>query len=144
MDSTAIIGAWALESWEVVDSDGRVDHPFGKTPFGYIMYSSDGYMSVAFMPPGRKPFEAADILGGTPEEKCAAIETYISYCGRYEVKGDRVCHHIKASLFPNWTGVTQERIVSLEGDRLRISTPPLLIKGKVQTAHLAWKRAREE
>ena len=142
MDSASLVGTWALESWEAVDSNGAVDRPFGETPVGYIMYSPDGHMAVGFMPPGRKPFEAADILGGTPDEKCAAIETYISYCGRYEVKGDRVYHHIKASLFPNWTGVTQERIVQLDGDTLRISTLPLLIKGKVQTSHLVWKRPR--
>ena len=141
MNSTALVGTWTLESWEVVDESGAVDHPFGRKPVGYIMYDPEGYVSVAIMPPGRKPFGAPDILGGTPDEKWAAIETYISYCGRYEVKGDRVYHHIKVSLFPNWTGVTQERIVSLQGDTLRISTPPLLIKGKVQTAHLVWKKA---
>lgn len=142
MDSSALVGAWALESLEVVDSTGAVDYPFGRTPVGYIMYNPDGYMAVAFMPPDRKPFAAADILGGTPDEKCAAVETCIAYSGRYAVKGDRVYHHIEVSLFPNWTGVTQERIVSLNGDTLRISTPPLLIKGKVQAAHLVWKRAR--
>lgn len=142
MNSTAVVGTWTLESWEVVDANGAVDYPFGRTPIGYLMYDPAGYMSVAFMPAGRTPFGAADILGGTPDEKSAAIGTYISYCGRYEVKGDRVFHHIEASLFPNWTGVTQERIVNLTGDTLRISTPPLLIKGKVQTAHLVWKRAR--
>ncbi len=142
MNSAALIGTWTLASLEVVDANGAVDYPFGRTPVGYIMYSPDGYMAVAFMPPDRKPFAAADILGGTPGEKCVAIETYISYCRRYEVKGDRVYHHIEVSLFPNWTGVTQERIVSLNGDTLRLSTPPLLIKGKVQTAHLVWKRAR--
>ncbi len=94
------------------------------------------------MPLDRTPFGAADLLGGTPDEKCAAVETYISYSGRYEMAGDRVRHHIDVSLFPNWTGVTQERILSLTGDTLRLSTPPLLIKGKVQTAHLVWKRAR--
>lgn len=144
MNSEALVGTWTLESWEVVDSTGAVDRPFGEKPVGYIMYSPEGYMAVAFMPPGRPPFGAADILGGTPDEKSAAIGTYISYCGRYEVAGDRVRHHIELSLFPNWTGVTQERIVSLDGDTLRISTPPLLIKGKVQTAHLVWKRARKE
>ncbi len=71
-----------------------------------------------------------------------SVDTYISCCGRYEVTGDRVRHHIRASLFPNWTGVTQEQIVSLIGETLRLSTPPLLIKGKMQTAHLVWKRAR--
>ena len=144
MKCTELVGTWALESWEVVDATGAVDYPFGRTPIGYIMYSPEGYMAVAFMPSGRMPFAAADILGGTPEEKSAAIGTYISYCGRYEVVGDRVRHHIELSLFPNWTGVTQERIVSLNGDTLRISTLPLLIKGKVQTAHLVWKRTRHE
>lgn len=144
MNSDALVGTWSLESWEVVDSAGAVDRPFGGTPVGYIMYSPEGFMAVAFMPPGRPPFSAADILGGTVGEQCAAVGTYISYCGRYEVAGDRVRHHIEVSLFPNWTGVTQERIVSLSGDTLRISTPPLLIKGKVQTAHLVWKRARQE
>ncbi len=104
----------------------------------------DGYMPVAFMPLDRKPFAAADILGGTPEEKSAALDTYISYCGRYEISGDRVRHHITVSLFPNWIGVTQEQIVTLTGDTLRLSTPPLLIKGKMQTAHLVWKRAGSE
>lgn len=142
MDGTALVGTWALESLEVVDATGAVDHPFGRTPVGYIMYSPEGYMAVGFMPSGRTPFAAADILGGTSDEKCAAIETYIAYAGRYEVAGDRVRHHIELSLFPNWTGVIQERIVHLDGDTLRISTPPLLIKGKVQTAHLVWRRAR--
>jgi len=136
------VGTWALESWEVVDSTGAVGHPFGEKPVGYIMYSPEGYMAVAFMPPGRKHFEAANILGGTLDEKSAAIGTYISYCGRYEVAGDRLRHHVELSLFPNWTGVTQERIVHLDGDTLRISTPPLLIKGKEQISHLVWKRAR--
>jgi Lipocalin-like domain len=142
MNRTDLVGAWALESWEVVDATGAVDQPFGPHPVGYIMYTPDGYMASGFMPQGRKPFTAPDILGGTPDEKCAAIETYISYCGTYEVKDGRVYHHIHASLFPNWTGGTQERIVTLDGDTLRISTPPLLIKGKVRTAHLVWKRAR--
>jgi hypothetical protein len=144
MNSMALVGTWTLESWEVADADGAADQPFGPHPVGYITYGPDGYMAVSFMPPGRKPFAAADILGGTPAEKCAAIETYISYCGRYEIKGDRVYHHIQASLFPNWSGVTQERIVRLDGDTLRLSTPPLLIKGKLRTAHLVWKRARRE
>ena len=53
MNSTAVVGTWALESWEVVDASGAVDHPFGRTPIGYIMYDPAGYMSVAFMSAGR-------------------------------------------------------------------------------------------
>jgi hypothetical protein len=141
MNASSLAGTWALDSWESVDASGEVDQPFGKRPVGYIMYGLDGYMSVAFMSPGRKAFAAGDILGGTPAEKDAAVGTYISYCGRYEMEGDRVRHHIEVSLFPNWIGTTQERIVSLRGDMLRLSTMPTLVKGKMQTGHLVWKRA---
>lgn len=75
MDSDALVGTWTLESLEVVDSNGAVDRPFGENPIGYIMYSPEGYMAVAFMQSGRAPFGAADILGGTPDEKSAAIGT---------------------------------------------------------------------
>ena len=46
MNSTALVGTWTLESWELVDSKGAVDHPFGRTPVGYIMYGPEGHMSV--------------------------------------------------------------------------------------------------
>jgi len=127
-----------------VDSNGAVGRPFGEKPIGCIMDSADGYMAVAFLPPGRLPFCVADIPGGTVGEKCAAIGTYISSCDCYAVAGDRGHHHIGLRRFPNWTGMIRERIVNLSGDTLRISTPPPLVKGKVQTAHLMGKRARRQ
>jgi len=36
-------------------------------------------------------------------------------------------------------GVDQVRIWELEGNRLTLSTPPLLIRGAQQTAHLVWE-----
>ena len=30
--------------------------------------------------------------------------TFQSYCGKYEIKGDRVMHHVEVSLNPNDTG----------------------------------------
>ena len=144
MNALPLVGTWALETWELVDQYGAVDHPFGTKPVGYIMYGQEGYMSVSFMTTGRKTFGAADILGGTLEEKNDAIGTYISYSGRYEIESDRLLHHIEVSLFPNWTGITQERFVTLEGDTLRIRTPPLLIKGRMQVGHLVWKRVRSQ
>ncbi len=53
---------------------------------------------------------------------------------------NRVIHHIKISSFPNWAGVDQERIFELKGNKLLLSTPPLLLSGKQQTAHPVWER----
>lgn len=47
-------------------------------------------------------------MGGTIEEKASAAETYVSYCGRYGVEGDKIIHHIEVGFFPNWISVKQE------------------------------------
>jgi len=91
------------------------------------------------MSPYRLKFVGGDLMSGTPEEEAQAEETYLSYCGRYELQEDKVIHHIELSLFPNWVGADQERLVELRGNRLTLSTHPLLIKGKQQTAHLIWE-----
>jgi hypothetical protein len=89
----------------------------------------------------RETFGAGDLLGGTAEEKAKAAEEYVSYCGRYEFEGETVIHHVELSLFPNWVGADQERLVEIDGDRLTLSTRPLLLDGIEQTAYLVWKRA---
>jgi hypothetical protein len=49
-------------------------------------------------------------------------------------------HRVELSLYPNWIGVEQERLVEVVGDRLILSTRPLLLGGVQRTAHLIWKR----
>jgi Lipocalin-like domain len=142
MPTNPLVGAWRLISWKNTTADGDVSHPLGKDASGYIAYNDDGYVFVAIMRPTRTHFVAGDLLSGSREEKAAAAETYVSYCGRYELQGDTVVHHVELSLFPNWVGVDQERLVNVNGDRLTLSTRPLLLDGRQQTAHLVWERIR--
>ncbi len=128
-------------SWENRTLDGEVSHPLGDDASGYIAYTEDGYVFVAIMGAARTLFVAGDLLSGSTAEKAGAAESYVSYCGRYEFHGETVLHHVELSLFPNWAGVTQERLVRISGDRLTLSTRPLLLQGRQQTAHLLWERA---
>jgi len=105
------------------------------------MYNEQGYMSVAFMSANRAKFASGDIRGGTTDEEAAALKSYQSYCGKYEIQGQKVLHHIEVSLFPNWTGVTQERFFEFIEDKLALSTAPFLVSGTQQSAHLIWERA---
>jgi hypothetical protein len=130
MSSNPLVGTWRLVSWENRTLDGEVSHPLGDDASGYIAYTEDGYV-------------AGDLLSGSAAEKAGAAETYVSYCGRYEFHGETVLHHVELSLFPNWVGVTQERLVRISGDRLTLSTRPLLLQGRQQTAHLLWERAHK-
>ena len=140
MTSNPIVGTWRLISWENRGLDGEVVYPLGEDAVGYIMYNPDGYMFVAIMRSDRAKFAAEDLLSGSMEEKAYAAGTYVSYCGRYEFRGDTVIHHVELSLFPNWVGVEQERLVEVRGDRLTVSTRPMLFGGAQRTAHLIWER----
>jgi hypothetical protein len=54
---------------------------------------------------------------------------------------DRVVHHVEVSLFPNWVGSAQVRHYELAGNRLTLSTAPLLQGGRERRAYLVWERA---
>lgn len=140
MAKNPFIGAWRLMSIEVERADGQVCPPSGQDSTGYIIYSEDGYMSAVIMQPNRPRFTSATLREGSTEEKAAAADTYMSYCGRYEIRGDTVFHHVAASLFPNWIGVGLERNFKFAGNRLILSPPARLVDGVQQTSRLIWER----
>jgi lipocalin-like protein len=140
MGSNPLVGTWRLLSWENRSADGTISYPLGRQAVGLIIYTADGYMSVAMMRADREPFAAGDLLGGSSDEKARAAESYVSYCGRYEFRDDSVIHHVELSLFPNWSGVDQERLVEVTGKRLTLRTRPLLLDGIEQSACLVWER----
>lgn len=142
MNPDPLVGTWRLVSWENSGADGLISRPLGEEAIGYITYTRDGYVFVAIMRPGRAKFAAEDLFGGSAEEYARDAGTYVSYCGRYEFRGDSVVHRVELSLFPNWVGVEQERLVDLSGDRLTLSTRPMLLGGTRRTARLVWERVR--
>ena len=142
MSKQLLVGTWKLVSFEMRDANDKINYPWGKDTLGYLMYNADGYMSVMVMSSNRLKFSSADLKGGTTEEKVAAADTYVSYCGRYEIQQDTVIHHIELSFFPNWIGVDQKRMFSIEGDRLSLRIPPITVAGVEQTGHLIWERVK--
>ena len=136
-----ITGTWRLLSYETHDSDGTVSYPLGRDAVGYILYTHDGFMSVAMMSAGRRSYADGDLRGGTDQEKLAAAESYVSYCGRYEVRDDSVFHHVEVAFFPNRVGTSQRRFIHFDGERLVLTTPSMLIEGKEQVGRILWERA---
>ena len=137
-----LVGTWRLTSWENQDSAGKITFPVGRDARGYIIYTADGYVSVQIMTAQRQRFAADDLLQGSTDEKARAAETFIAYCGRYELASDTVIHHVELSLFPNWVGTRQVRRLELAGDRLTLSAGPMMLAGRQQIARLIWERMR--
>jgi Lipocalin-like domain len=138
-----VLGTWRLVSWENKDEEGKVTYPYGKDALGYLIYSPDGHMCATLSKNKRPNFPGGDILGGTLQEQAEAVKTYIAYCGKYEVKPDRVVHLPDVSLFPNYIGTRQERFYKFENGKLVLNQAPELMDGKKQTAFIIWERVPE-
>jgi Lipocalin-like domain len=136
-------GAWRLLSLEARTSTGDVSYPYGKDAAGYLLYAPERYMSVSVMQAGRASFASPDDLRAPAAEKVAAFDTYSAYAGRYEVRGQKVVHHVEISLFPNWIGTEQERTFAFSGDRLTLTAPPMHIGGVEQNLVAIWQRLPE-
>ncbi|XZN98979.1 MAG: lipocalin-like domain-containing protein [Microcoleus sp.] len=109
----------------------------------YLIYSPDGHMCATLSKNKRPNFPGGDILGGTLQQQAEAVQTYIAYCGKYEVKPDKVVHLPDVSLFPNYIGTRQERFYKFENGKLVLNQAPELMDGKKQTAFIIWERVPE-
>ena len=140
MERDPIVGTWRLLLLEMRNPDDQVSYPLGPDAVGYLIYTEDGYMSVVMMSVHQTEFASDDIRQATMEEKVAAWDSSFSICGRYQIRGNKIIHHILVGLFPNWIGDDLEHAFELDGNRLLLSAPPLLVDGLQQTAHMIWER----
>jgi hypothetical protein len=130
-----LVGTWRLVAFESHRPDRPVRYPFGPEAVGILVYTADGIMSGQLMRPGRQPFAAPTMPGGTDADLRVAALGYVAYAGPYDVDEARavVRHHVIMSLFPNLVGTVQERTVVLDGDRLTLVAP--------DGARIHWRRS---
>ncbi|SHL11684.1 Lipocalin-like domain-containing protein [Pseudonocardia thermophila] len=140
-----LVGAWALVGYEVPEAPPQRRYPLGQRPLGQLVYTADGYMAVHYMAGDRPPLAAPNWRIASDAERLAAVATYGGYSGRYEwlpgngAAGDRVAHHVDASIYPNWIGTTLVRNVHLDGADLVITADPPA-PGQPPVPVLRWRR----
>jgi hypothetical protein len=83
-----LLGTWTIVSAARVV--GGVEEPdfLGGDPVGGFMFAPDGHMCFNAMRRNRAKFGSPNFQGATSEEKSAAYDSYIGYCGRYPSKSD--------------------------------------------------------
>ncbi len=101
-------------------------------------------MSAQISLPDRPQFASGEWFSATDAEFRAEATTYMAYTGPYRVdeEAGTLHHSMFISLFPNWVGQTQQRLVEIDGDLLRLgSVDSLISRGKVVQSKLVWRRA---
>jgi len=141
-EDLSVIGMWNLVSLETQDDDGTLTYPFGKDVGGLLMIDARGYFSVHVMNMKRPSFKIPDPRAGTSQEIKTAFENYIGYYGTFDLDETKgvVIFHVGGAWLPNWIGSGQIRYCTLSGNRLTISTAPVLFDGKNRVGKLIWER----
>lgn len=137
--SITIAGSWKLLAWRRYVGD-EVIYPLGEDVTGILIYAEDGSMAVQMFAAQRPAIPTTDPLGGTLEERAAAYSTCLAYFGTWAQQGDKIVHHITASLFPNWSGTVQARPFTCDGQELVLRTPPEEGPDGIVVNEIAWVR----
>lgn len=140
-DARALIGHWALESWEGESAAGeRVLHG-GADPRGDLIYLPSGRMAVQIAYDGRPALGSRDLDAGDDAGQAAAYRTYNAYAGRFSVpEAGTVIHHVEQALHPDQAGMDKRRRYELDGDRLTLRTQPVVTGGIEADSILRWRR----
>lgn len=117
-------GAWHLADCYMVYANGKVQRPWGRSASGYLIYAPEGHMCKSLNYP-----------------KADGSIACISYCGRYEVAGDRVRHLISVSADINDVGTTEEQTITLTHGRLTLSATPAPAGGPGSIIYSVWDKA---
>lgn len=129
-------GTWKLVDMSHVCNGVSVGKPFGESPPGYITYTEDNYMHAILMKTDRKSV-------GMPLDEFSRIKKpwgffklkflkaalnylrassgFVAYSGFFEIKDDKIIHHVNSSFYPDWAGIDLVRKFKFEGDRLILS-----------------------
>ena len=137
-----IVGAWDFEVAEITAPDGRKSYPFGRTPKGLLVFTSDGRFSQIHV--GDVPRIASNNrMTGTPEEYGAIMRGSLSIFGTYTVDEERrtVTYKIVSSSFPNQEGEAQTRTIDrLTADEF-VNTNPNVAGGRGSASNF-YRRAK--
>jgi hypothetical protein len=139
-----IVGAWTLVAVTSEMDDGQKGEPFGSSPKGMIIFSSDGHFSL-FQSRAEIPKIAAnDRAKATPEEAQSIVASSIAYYGTYSIDENTkvMSVNLAASTYANVAAIPNQKrtITLLTAGELKFDNPRT---PNGMTLRTAWKRASE-
>jgi len=137
-----IVGAWTLVSVTSEMDDGKKGEPFGPSPKGMIVFSSDGHFSLYQSRAEIVKIAANDRAKATPEEAQSIVASSIAYYGTYAIDENTkvMVVNIAASTYANVAAIPNQKrtITLLNADELQFDKPRT---PNGMTLRTTWKRA---
>jgi len=137
-----IVGTWDFVIAEITAADGKKSYPFGRTPKGLLIFTSDGRFSQIHV--GDVPRIASNNrMTGTPEEYGAIMRGSLSIFGTYTVDEEKrtVTYKIVSSSFPNQEGEAQTRTIDKLTAEEFVNTNPNVAGGRGSASNF-YRRAK--
>lgn len=101
-----LIGTWQFVIAEVVAPDGKKSFPFGESPKGILVFTTEGQFAQIHVASDVPKIASNNRLTGTPEEYATIMRRSISLFGTYKVDEAKktVTFNIVSSTYPNFAG----------------------------------------
>lgn len=134
----ALLGFWELDRIVRRTADGA-DAPTEQYAAGTLIYMPSGRMAVHLMRADRRPYAGS---GPTPSEADAALRSYVSYFGPFQVLPDEdvVVHHRTGHLDPRAVGSEARRVFTLREGQLLLEPPAATVDGETVRTTVVWNR----
>jgi Lipocalin-like domain len=141
-DRERLIGTWRLTSLTRGEGADRA-LPYGPNPKGIMMVDGNGHFMITVVRSDLPAFASGNRMTGSAAENAAVVQGCIAYFGTYSI--DEATHvitvNVEGSTFPNFTGGSQTRILSFDGDdAVTYLNPTPSMGGGI--AKLTYKRVR--
>ena len=132
------LGFWEIDRVERHTLDGR-EVPTRQYAEGSLMYMPSGFMAVHLMRQDRAPYKG---LRPTAAEAEAAMQSYVSYVGRFNVHASEgvVVHERAGHLNPNNLGIDAIRGFEFRDGQLILKPPVSVVDGQEVQTQLVWNR----
>ena len=119
-----LVGSWTLISLTAGEGADQT-LPYGPNPKGSMMADTNGRFMITVVRSDLPNFASNNRMRGTPDENNSVVQGSIAYYGTYTIdEATRVITvNVEGSTFPNFTGGTQTRILSFEGDEVTYLNP---------------------
>jgi hypothetical protein len=127
-----IVGTWNFAVAEVTAPDGKKSFPFGETPKGILIFTTDGHFAQIHVAGDVPKIASNNRLTATPEEYAGIMRRSLSVFGTYTVDETKktVTYNIVSSSFPNWEGEAQTRTIDKLTDDEFVNTNPGVAGGR--------------